>query len=248
MTNIYFYSKFNREKLNGAEYYYLGDVCSKISWNVLEQLIDYQNIEPQIITNEGFVKGNDKFLLRILLPPNHYLTRTFGYEFIKYARMFFQSFRGHSPHNPKITFNGEEIEHDELHLNTSYVMGSDIIKLSARLLNIGKYRSPEYIEGCNRRWLASIIEDGLKHGIFRDFVGWQDIVTLLRKNENYPIVISQNETLFEDYSWDNVINNLKSQGKSELKPEGWNEFYFGNGINSNMIVKAIEEKNNKNNS
>lgn len=73
-------------------------------------------------------------------------------------------------------------------LNTALAVGSDQLKLAARL--DGQCEAHAFVEGSNREWLAKIIEGGVHLGIFHADSGWQTVIELLRSCGDEPIVTS----------------------------------------------------------
>jgi len=63
-------------------------------------------------------------------------------------------------------------------LNTAWVMGGDALKLYARLH--GQCELHLYVEAQHRGWLADIIEEGLRTSLYREKVGWEQVMELLR--------------------------------------------------------------------
>jgi hypothetical protein len=106
----------------------------------------------------------------------------------------------------------------ETTLNTAVVMGSDHIRLLAKLH--GQCEIHAYVEGPNRAWLADIIEQGIKDKVLRvwekDFYGgWPAVVELLRSRDDEPVVTSYSVTeqfpnrfvASEHGSWDATLDN-----------------------------------------
>lgn len=145
-------------------------------------------------------------------------------------------------------------------LNTAMAMGSDPVRLLARLH--GQCEIHCYVEGANRAWLASIIEEGRKSGIMRADSGWEEVIKLLRSRDDGPVVTSysvceqfpntqaaqwsppEDEEGNEDWDawyqideaerWRMGIEGLRSgvMGKAlEMHPDAWSDYYFGNGMN-----------------
>jgi hypothetical protein len=75
-----------------------------------------------------------------------------------------------------------------LHLNTAYFMGSDSVKLAARLH--GQCELHTYVEGPNRQWLADIIKEGRSFKFYRDEMGWEGVIELLESASDGPVVTS----------------------------------------------------------
>lgn len=100
-------------------------------------------------------------------------------------------------------YRGSPVNDFALALNTVLALGNDVLQLFARL--DGQCEHHAYVEGPHRAWLAGIIETGLKRGICRSQIyahepdgsrrdprpsGWEDVVALLLKRDDAPIVTS----------------------------------------------------------
>lgn len=142
-------------------------------------------------------------------------------------------------------------------LNTAYLLGSDPVKLMARLH--GQCELHCYVEAENRRWLAEIIKRGLKTGIYRLDQGWESVISLLENGCNSPAVTSYsvcdqfpnrfaanfNPPLDEDgeenwdawydltleSQWDLSMQGMRNEPRRslELNPKTWETFYFSHG-------------------
>ena len=141
-------------------------------------------------------------------------------------------------------------------LNSAIVFGNDQIKLMARLH--GSCEIHTWIRSKNKKWVAGIIKDGLKKGLFRKNMGWEKVVRLLNKDNNEDVVTSYsvcddfpNGTiaginskdfyeLLEKKQWLLAIKGLKKSGGGlEIKPNNWDRFFFTNGKNMLDVVNYI---------
>ncbi|MEU5476756.1 hypothetical protein [Streptomyces mirabilis] len=77
-------------------------------------------------------------------------------------------------------------------LNTALVLGSDIVKLAARLF--GQCESNCWVDGPHRAWLADIIDEALTGGAYRRDHGWEDVQALLQQRDDQPVVVSYAES------------------------------------------------------
>lgn len=132
-------------------------------------------------------------------------------------------------------------------LNTTLRIGSDPIKLAARIH--GQCEVHCWVDGKNRDWLAGIIEQGRQIGFYRRDSGWESVVELLRKRSDEPVVLSYSvcsqfpnanqierpENADDDWfydlpdeeRWSRAFGALvESGGGLELKPDNWATFYF----------------------
>ncbi len=247
MSRIYFHSSDDTAKVRGSERAHFGIYCHDTAW--------------QAVSNLAEEHGNQKSILRNAFPPGHYVLES--RNFAETAGLHFRV--GSEP----LILDGQKIPMFTLALNTAYYMGSDFVKLAARLH--GQCELHAYVEGKNRAWLAGIIQKGRACRFFRDGEGWESVIELLEKSNDSPIVTSFSVSSsfpnpdvanFEypeledgDLDWDawyNVpdskqwemgVEGLRQRhgGKLEMKPDDWETFYFGNGFCANQLVSALYE-------
>lgn len=149
----------------------------------------------------------------------------------------------------------------ELLLNTALRVGSRPLKFLARMH--GQCEIHGWVEGVNRAWLADIIEQGRRDGLYRADMGWESVVALLRANSDEPVVMSYsvcmsfpNESVAgfeapdddEGEAWDSMtdaerwhlgMKGLRAQGGGlELKPAGFDAYYFGTGADA-FTIEAL---------
>lgn len=87
---------------------------------------------------------------------------------------------------------GIELRSANVELNTALVAGSDLVRLAAKL-SMWADRFP-FVEGPDRAWLAGLIEQGLKSGMYRRSlngheIGWPGVIEFLRSREDEPVVV-----------------------------------------------------------
>jgi hypothetical protein len=164
MSNIRFHSKDGEASIRGSERAHLGSFCAEITWDVIEPTVrDYRD---------------GKSILRQAFPPDHYALQ--AGNFSEMARLHFRVGEGN------LTLESKQVDLFDLILNTAIVLGSDPVKLGARLQ--GQCELHTYVEGCNREWLAGIIERGIACKFYRNSAGWELVVGLLRKDDASPVV------------------------------------------------------------
>lgn len=120
----------------------------------------------------------------------------------------------------------------DLALNTAMVIGSNPIKLAARIS--GQCEIHCFVQDSNRQWLSNITCEGLRSGIFRRDVGWNEVLDLLDKSGDVVLSYSACDPFYHDElpSWDKVFEELKESGGClELKPDDFNNFGFDAGWN-----------------
>lgn len=93
---------------------------------------------------------------------------------------------------------GQRLDKRDIILNTALVSGSDPVRLLARL--DGCMGRVNYVEGHNRNWLASLLEEGLDSGVLLRFRGqgdeespWAALAAFLRTRNDEPVIVSDAE-------------------------------------------------------
>ena len=184
------------------------------------------NISMPFITNLQF-KSDKWFDALVNSMGEHYLAR------YKNDRLMFAKYLETSIAVGNVSFYGIDIFN--LALNTAMVIGSPPIKLAARIS--GQCEVHCFVQNGNRQWISNIICQGLRTGIFRRDVGWNNVLDLL--DESGDIVLSYNVCdpfWFEDdelpKTWDELFEELKESGGGlELKPDDFDDFGFSAGWN-----------------
>ncbi|MCP9976488.1 hypothetical protein [Actinomadura madurae] len=145
--------------------------------------------------------------LRELINPAHDMARrdTTG-EMVTWGFWFERALTHVSETYPLLTYRGHQINGGDLLLNTALAVGSDPVKLLARI--DGQCELHGYVEGPNRAWLADIIDQGLADGVLRRTLryqphpdtpredwptrplGWDDVTAFLRARDDEPVVMS----------------------------------------------------------
>jgi len=194
---------------------------------------------------------------RAILDPAHYVCNAPQFaETLKTALMVGY---GNSP----LVIDGENVHTFAVALNTALDLGNDAIKLSARLH--GQCEIHTWVEGPNRKWLAEIIQAGLKRGIFRGGMGWDSVIELLESRDDEPVVTSysvcdrfpnshtakwkppivDDEPDYDKWydlplqeQWQLAMAGIRDYATLEMKPEGWDEYCFGDGMNGFELYRA----------
>lgn len=246
MSTIFFHSqKEGAAILYGTEYYYAGRICDQITLAILEPVYNCFNKYPAIL---NFI-SRDSFL------------HEYKSDFCQNFKTWFNSLNDNY-----FIIDGERYNATDITLNTILLTGSDQLKLYARLS--AQCEIHAYVEGKNRQWLSDIIEKGLKDKIFRSERGWEEVIKLLKKENETPIITSysgrdrfpnssiagwKDDSDEDDWyklpiekQWEMAIKGLRESGKIfsynlELTPDNWNEYYFGTGLNAFDIVDMIEK-------
>lgn len=133
-----------------------------------------------------------------------------------------------------LTVAGVQLDTSNVELNTALVAGSDPVRLAAKIH--GWCETHCYVEGPDRKWLADIIDEGLRAGIYRRGLwwvdrpcdgpaenepdrqwsdqGWGDVLDLLRESDDGPVVLSYSVT-------DSFPNREVAGWEPPPMPDGW---------------------------
>lgn len=96
-----------------------------------------------------------------------------------------------------LAWNGHDVSEFSLALNTALVVGSDPMRLLARMH--GQCEIHGWVAGGNRWWLSDIIEEGTTSGVIRtayqtQYENWPGVVAMLRVTSQTPVVMSYSVT------------------------------------------------------
>ena len=163
----------------------------------------------------------------------------------------------------RIRLNGETTDPFAVSLNTALRLGSDPVKLLARLH--GQCEIHAWVDGPNRAWLANIIRQGLASRLYGAGRGWEEVIELLETLADQPVVTSYsvcdsfpNEVvaewtgsndewyaLTESERWERAVAGLRQKCANrhyslELRPDNWNDFYFDLNISA-LDIRAAGE-------
>jgi hypothetical protein len=211
MSRVYFHSPSNEAaELRGSERHHASFVVNQIALGLLN--VDGHGREEQ---------------LRAWLPQNHYLRRTQPGLFVRsYETAFFVG-----GDESLIIKDGEPVNVWELALNTAMAIGNDTVRFFARLH--AQCEVHGYVEGYNREWLAAIIDEGRKTGLYRVNQGWESVTAALRVCDTEPMVMSYSvcdgfpnpyvgdwmPELPEGQTWSSLP--LEQQREQEVRQEAW---------------------------
>lgn len=158
VSRIYFHAKEDEAEVLGSERAHCGVMCSDLLW--LSLGIRYES-----------APGVRRLLA--MFPESHYL-RTIPFKpDAPILRMVETAVCTDS----NLMVDGERVDTFTLALNTACRLG-DPMRLLARVH--GQCEIHGWVEGRNRNWLASRIEEARKANLLRAGMGWESVVDLLR--------------------------------------------------------------------
>jgi hypothetical protein len=241
MSRIYFHSEHEETEVRGWERAMAGGICTDllaVSLRIDEELFSSRP-SPLRQVVDGYIRNT----------PKEQFERTF--------RAWLGG--GGITGDGFILGGGKRAETFTAALNTALVMGSDVVKLMARLH--GQCEIHCYVEGPNRAWLADIIERGRKAGLFRADSGWEETIAMLRSRDDGPVITSYSECdqfpnpgaaqwtppedeegeknwdAWYEMSWEErwklAVEGLRSGSMDhglEMRPDDWADFHFRDGV------------------
>jgi len=207
MSRVYFHSQSGKAELWGGERAWLGSLVSDIAL--------------------GFIGIHDHERMRELIRPGdslldeRYYPR--GGEQITWTERLKTSLRAGFDGDGTLAWQGKPISSFSLLLNTACAVGSDAVKLAARIH--GQCEIHAYIEGIDRAWVAGIIDQGLKSGVFRRDTGykdrkesWEHVARFLRDRDDQPVVMSYSVC---DSFPQRYLTDWEPPVGSDLRPPWW---------------------------
>ena len=244
MSRIYFTSENEETEVSGRERAHFGNLISNIGAFPLASLcVSYTNSPPKIID---------------LLPEDCYIREMYNTDrTIDVDKMFRSWFRGAWSDDDVLIVDNKKYNCFDIALNTAMAIGSDPIKLAARIH--GQCEIHAYIEGVNRGWVASIIEQGIDVDVYRKDEGWEPTITMLRADDTSPVVLSysvcdgfpdqryanydDDDTWYDLTSherWALSMDGLRKQDSGlEIRPDYWDNYRFTNVVNSFTILEMV---------
>lgn len=248
MSRIYFHSPSGTAEVSGRERAHAGLLCHElfcVSLGVNGRYTDHSDIKRyrRILPSDCYVRS---------APDERFFETLRTWMLAGFGATFYLS-------------DGTQANVFETTLNTAVVMGSDPIRLLAKLH--GQCEIHAYVEGPNRAWLAGIVEQGVKDKVLRtwekDFYGgWPAVVELLRSRDDEPVVTSYSVTeqfpnrhvaevdydsdtwydLPDAEQWRLAMDGLRKQNEIahlEIEPETFAQQGYGNGMSGFDIMDLL---------
>lgn len=170
MSRVYFHSVDDDAEVRGSERAYAGLLTTALTMAVFENHIE---------------RYGDEQPLKLVLPPESYLQTTAPQRFYETFRTWLQVGYGDDAY---FILGDNHVSSWNVILNTITVIGNEPLKFLARMH--AQCEIHGYVEGCDRKWLADIINAGRKDGLYRRNAGWESAVALLESADDSPVVMS----------------------------------------------------------
>jgi hypothetical protein len=212
VSRIYFHSEHGRAEVNGSERAWLGLLCKNLAFGLLDT--DADRVLP-------------------LVAPGHYLheqNRTDLGWGLRWDRMLKTALHCDSDTGELLAWRGRRLNTLGIYLNTAILVGSDSVKLAARI--DGQCEIHAFVEGKNRTWFADLVDRALEDGVFRRGLwfkphlntpagaevwheqGWDDVTKLLRSRDDGPVVMSYSVC-------DGFPNRMATDVPKPTMPDDW---------------------------
>jgi len=246
MSRVTFHTKTAQAEIGGAERHWWAHLCWRLTNGVLDIADPWRN--------DAFDR------LWAMVPAGHHLKAPDSrYDDRTRAGRLLTAIHVGSGRDVVLEHKGHRIDTFGLILNTALAVGSDAVRLAARLH--GSCEIHCWVEDNNREWLAGLIEEGVATGVLRksfpdsNHRGYDEVIKLLRHPEHRgPVVTSYSVSEFwpgvhlldrqptdpeELYDippgerWDRSM--YKQQG-AELKPDDWTSFRFGHKLSALDVI------------
>jgi hypothetical protein len=204
MSRLYFETRDDTAEVKGWEKAWLGGLVDDVAFGVMS------------LTDSSRVDRMQK-----LINPDHYMAQYNDHPTnngpLQWAHMFHTAARadwtGDSTapaRTPLLMWRGRPFSAHGLLMNTALAVGNDAVKLAARLN--AQCEIHAWIAEEDRIWVARMIEEALRTGIFRrslrrepvagepvpyrngDLSGWKEVIELLRSGSYGPVVTSYSIT------------------------------------------------------
>lgn len=177
MGSVYFHSPSGTVALWGGERGYLASLVSDTAGGLLRSLDFNEKTQTR---------------LKALIGPDHYLAKEelSKLSILQWAESYRLAFASGFSNESLVRVDDKNVETFSLQLNTAYVLGSDALKLAARIH--GQCELHAWVDGPNRAWLADIVDSAMQSRIYRTFAqnGWDGVLKLLRARDDEPVVMS----------------------------------------------------------
>lgn len=198
MSRLYFHAENATAEVWGGEWSWLDSLAKKTALGHLDLQHNGDRLRPLIRSGHELRDGY----------------RTGLGCAITWASWFATSWRVNG--DKFIEWRGRPLSCGRISLNTAAAVGSEAFRFAIRIAGQGDIHA--WVDGPDRAWAASLIEEGLEVGFLRRRVqtwdvGWVQVAELLRASDDGPVVMS--------YSVEDSFPNPKAAGFAPQMPDGW---------------------------
>lgn len=244
MSAVYFTAKNKEATLCGSERAYAGLTCTRLFEHSLDMSLpnnaNWREMLIPVLGDGGWVRDRETAVEALSSPMSYDVEYRMGDQ---EASLFWTT------------------------LNTTLAMGSDAVKLLARVH--GQCELHGWVAEESAPWLADIIADGLNSGVLRPGKGWDTVEELLRDpgsdvvmsysvTDSFPSVyflledddgeMDETEDLYElphDELWSRCLAKLKSSEfeswQLELSPDTWGTFKYRGPTGFGLAKGLVEQ-------
>lgn len=211
MSRITFSTRSGHEaEVSGRERHHMGWLLNQLFWGLVPKH-DMEDVKPWLIDFQNEIQH-----YKILLTSEQY--REAGEYWRWLVSTIGTAVNVGWQYRMKLN-NGETELAGTLASNTALAIGNEPLKLFSRLHNQCEIHA--WVAGKHRAWLADTIEEGLEIGMYRQGMGWQGVIDLLRSSKRGAVVSEYSVT--DSFHW----GRDKLQEDTEISPE--RNVHFGEG-------------------
>lgn len=189
MSSINFTTRAGEARVGGPERFSMAIICSDMLLMAVRGLTPAYIVKIMTPGHYLYEQAQRVLEAKVNPPPEASYAGTLAYKaeqaFEESLKIFFRScFDDDEP------FPGFDLF--SITLNTALALGSAPVKLGARIH--GQCEIHCWVDGPDRAWLADVIQEGRTIGLFRDEMGWEAVLELLRASDADPVVLSSSVT------------------------------------------------------
>lgn len=226
MSRVYFHSPSGEAELNGSEHSHLRHVArgpAVAAWDLGDRLDDLEQAAAilAMVPDDPTRRGNylhEDLRKAQAEQARHRAAVEAGrwgdYDPTPLHRLVSGLKTSLAVDRLRLLVAGHELRTFNVELNTAIVVGSEPVRLAAKIA--GYCESHCWVEGEDRAWLAGVIDAGLAAGIFRRGLwyvnrvtdvpveecpdrrwltqGWENVTAFLRSRDDEPVVLSYSVT------------------------------------------------------
>ena len=223
MSAIYFHQENGEDlAISGRERFMMGNLVNQFLFSALDISGEASNMQ----------------WLRSALRPSHYLLDLMDRD---RSREFGENVRNaiSASFEPLFELDGEPVNTFCLALNSAADMGSEPVRLLARLHAHCEMHG--WIPHGERAGIATVIRDGLADGIMRPDMGWEALATELRSGTQGDVVTSYSVTDSFPHrkTWKASMVALESEPGLRITRKNLKTVRYGNCMNGFQFLRRV---------